>query len=347
MAAGFDGVEIHGANGFLLDQFLQDGSNHRTDAYGGTIENRTRLLLEVIDGIRADIGAARTAVRLSPHGNLGGLSDSDTVPHFSYVIGELGKRGLAYLHLIEPRASSAGLGDDASIDSANNAVLFRRLFAGPMITAGGYTTQMAIDVGRIEAGGCGCFRPDVHRQSGLAGTHPHRGSAQYVRPGNRLWRWRAWLYRLSAPVACQSGEPDMSGDQATAAGQDWLEIIRRPTPEAFASAFTEDVALVTSVASAPIVGAGRGAAFLRCHAGHVRHHRLQPRDRRGLADMFGMAGQIPGPGCCRSDDPVPGHAGPDRGHQLFHSPFEQVMAFSAELAHRLDGQIMPSPFAGR
>ncbi|MET4212900.1 alkene reductase [Bradyrhizobium sp. LA2.1] len=144
--AGFDGVEIHGANGFLLDQFLQDGSNHRTDAYGGTIENRARLLLEVVDGIATDIGAERTAVRLSPHGNLGGLSDSDTVPHFSYVIGELGTRNLAYLHMIEPRASSIGLADDASIDSANNAMLFRRLFAGPLITAGGYTTQMGVDV---------------------------------------------------------------------------------------------------------------------------------------------------------------------------------------------------------
>jgi N-ethylmaleimide reductase len=143
--AGFDGVEIHGANGFLLDQFLQDGSNHRTDAYGGNIENRARLLLEVVEGIIEDIGADRTAVRLSPHGNLGGLSDSDTVPHFSYVISELSRRGLAYLHMIEPRASSVGFGDHLSVDSANNAALFNRLFDGPLITAGGYTTQMGID----------------------------------------------------------------------------------------------------------------------------------------------------------------------------------------------------------
>jgi N-ethylmaleimide reductase len=148
--AGFDGVEIHGANGFLLDQFLQDGSNHRSDAYGTTIENRARLLLEVVDGIADDVGKDRAAVRLSPHGNLGGLSDSDTVPHFSYVIGELGRRGLAYLHLIEPRASSVGLADDASVDSANNALLFRHLFDGPMITAGGYTTEMGATT--IEAG---------------------------------------------------------------------------------------------------------------------------------------------------------------------------------------------------
>lgn len=150
MAAGFDGVEVHGANGFLLDQFLQDGSNHRTDAYGGSIENRARLLLEVVDDLAAAIGADRLAVRLSPHGNLGGLTDSDTIPHFTYVVGALSLRGLAYLHMIEPRASSAGIGDEASVDSANNAKLFRKWFAGPMISAGGYDAASAAAV--IEAG---------------------------------------------------------------------------------------------------------------------------------------------------------------------------------------------------
>jgi N-ethylmaleimide reductase len=96
-------------------------------------------LLEVVDGISTDIGSDRLAVRLSPHGNLGGLSDSATIPHFNYVITELSKRRLAYLHLIEPRASSAGIADDASVDSADNASLFRGLFAGPVVTAGGYT----------------------------------------------------------------------------------------------------------------------------------------------------------------------------------------------------------------
>lgn len=138
IVAGFDGVEIHGANGFLIDQFLQDGSNHRTDEYGGSVENRMRFLLEVLDAVGGDIGMKRTALRLSPHGNLGGLSDSGIVGHFTSIIKEVSKRGLAYLHLIEPRASSAGLGDDASIDSANNAALFRRFFKGPAITAGGY-----------------------------------------------------------------------------------------------------------------------------------------------------------------------------------------------------------------
>jgi N-ethylmaleimide reductase len=94
--------------------------------------------------ISTDIGKDRVAVRLSPHGNLGGLSDSDTVPHFSYVISALSARGLAYLHLIEPRASSAGIADDASFDTADNATLFRHLFQGPMITAGGYSPETGI-----------------------------------------------------------------------------------------------------------------------------------------------------------------------------------------------------------
>jgi N-ethylmaleimide reductase len=146
IAANFDAVEIHGANGFLLDQFLQDGTNQRTDAYGGSIEGRARLLLEVVDAIVADLGAGRVAVRLSPHGNLGGLSDSDTVPHFAHVIKELSSRNIAWLNLVEPRASSAGIGDDASVDSANNIVLFRDFFQGPIITAGGYTAATAIEV---------------------------------------------------------------------------------------------------------------------------------------------------------------------------------------------------------
>jgi len=150
VAAGFDAVEVHGANGFLIDQFLQDGSNHRTDNYGGSIENRSRLLLEVVDGVASDIGMARLGVRLSPHGNLGGLSDSDPVRHFGYVIAELSKRPIAWLHLIEPRASSVGIADDASIDSADNAKLFRPLFSGPVITAGGYDARSGR--GAVEAG---------------------------------------------------------------------------------------------------------------------------------------------------------------------------------------------------
>ena len=137
---------------------------------GGSIEKRARLLLEVIDGIGRDIGGDRVAVRLSPHGNLGGLSDSNTVHHFRHVIAALSGRRLAYLHLIEPRASSAGLADDASVDSANNAFLFRKLFDGPLITAGGYTAVAGaetIELGLADAVAFGrafIANPDLPRR---------------------------------------------------------------------------------------------------------------------------------------------------------------------------------------
>lgn len=95
--AGFDGVEVHGANGYLLDQFLQDGSNKRTDQYGGPIENRARLLLEVTDACISVWGADRVGVHLSPRGDSHDMSDSDPLKTFSYVAQELGKRKIAFI----------------------------------------------------------------------------------------------------------------------------------------------------------------------------------------------------------------------------------------------------------
>jgi 2,4-dienoyl-CoA reductase-like NADH-dependent reductase (Old Yellow Enzyme family) len=97
MAAGFDGVEIHGANGYLLDQFLQDGSNKRTDGYGGVIENRARLMLEVTDAVTSVWGAGRVGVHLAPRGDSHDMGDSDLASTFGYVALELGKRKIAFL----------------------------------------------------------------------------------------------------------------------------------------------------------------------------------------------------------------------------------------------------------
>ncbi|MBL0318132.1 MAG: alkene reductase [Alphaproteobacteria bacterium] len=96
-AAGFDGVEIHGANGYLLDQFLQDSTNHRTDAYGGSIENRARLMLEVTDAVIAVWGSDRVGMHLAPRGDAHDMGDSDLLATFSYVAKQLGKRKLAFL----------------------------------------------------------------------------------------------------------------------------------------------------------------------------------------------------------------------------------------------------------
>ena len=141
--AGFDGVSIQGANGHLLEQFLEDGTNQRTDKYGGSVENRARLLLEVVEAVGEAVGMNRVGVRLSPYGQFGGISDSDPFGLFSFVIAELSRRRIAYLHLIEARGSEIGLSDDLHAGTINNAALFRPFFDGPLISAAAYTPQSA------------------------------------------------------------------------------------------------------------------------------------------------------------------------------------------------------------
>jgi len=105
--AGFDGVEIHAANGYLIDQFLKTGSNQRTDAYGGSIPNRARLLLEVAQAVSAAIGGGRTGIRLSPVTPANDVLDADPQPLFEHVVRQLAPLGLAYLHLIEGATGGA------------------------------------------------------------------------------------------------------------------------------------------------------------------------------------------------------------------------------------------------
>src|SRR5262249_32777588 len=103
-AAGFDGVEIHGANGYLLDQFLRDGTNRRTDADGGRVENRARLPLEVTKAVIEVWGADRVGYRISPNSPFNSMSDSNPVATFSYITEQLDKLGILYLHVIDPVA---------------------------------------------------------------------------------------------------------------------------------------------------------------------------------------------------------------------------------------------------
>ena len=148
--AGFDGVEVHGANGYLLDQFLQDGSNKRTDQYGGSIENRARMVLEAVDQAISVWGNGRVGVRLSPYGTFNDMSDSDPVGLFTYVLTELSSRGIAYAHIIEPRASLAGGQDGTNVQAPHATEIFRKAFAGSIISAGGYDRAEAMRV--VEAG---------------------------------------------------------------------------------------------------------------------------------------------------------------------------------------------------
>ena len=153
-SAGFDGVEVHGANGYLLDQFLEDGSNKRTDTYGGSIENRARFLLEVVDAVTSVWGKARVGVRLSPYGTFNDMSDSDPVALFTYVLEQLSARGIAYVHVIEPRATSAGGNDAIAQDAPSTSQIFRNAFKGVFISAGGYdagTAKHAVESGQADA----------------------------------------------------------------------------------------------------------------------------------------------------------------------------------------------------
>lgn len=140
-AAGFDGVEVHGANGYLPDQFLQDGSNHRTDAYGGSIENRSRFLVEIVEALVSVWGGNRVAVRIGPSGSWNGMSDSNPEALFSYLAGQLNQFDLAYLHIIEPRVKGNVVIAEGQAPVA--AQLLRKIFRGTIIAAGGFEPDTA------------------------------------------------------------------------------------------------------------------------------------------------------------------------------------------------------------
>ena len=134
--AGFDGVELHNANGYLLDTFLQDGTNKRTDEYGGTLENRVRFPLQVLDALVSVWGADRVGVRVSPSGQWGSICDSNPPATFEYFVRRLNEYGLAYLHVIEPRIKGT---DEIEPDRPPVAAAFLRpFFDGPIIAAGGF-----------------------------------------------------------------------------------------------------------------------------------------------------------------------------------------------------------------
>jgi N-ethylmaleimide reductase len=144
--AGFDGVEIHAANSYLLDQFMHSSSNIRTDQYGGSIKNRCRLTLEVTDAICKEIGSERTGIRLSPSNIKYGMDDENPAALFGYVIGELDKRSLAYLHLVEPMLSL----ENHPHMIREVARHFRTHYSGTLIAAGNYTPESGREV--IEKG---------------------------------------------------------------------------------------------------------------------------------------------------------------------------------------------------
>ncbi|MEW6561617.1 MAG: alkene reductase [Pseudomonadota bacterium] len=140
--AGFDGVEVHGANGYIIDQFLRDGSNHRTDAYGGSVQNRMRLLNEILDAICDVWHAQRVGVRLTPENSFNSMTDSNPQAHFEYFAEQLSSRKLAYVHMLE--------GDMMTKNSSVDYRALRSRFTGPYIANNGYDlarAQIAIQSG--------------------------------------------------------------------------------------------------------------------------------------------------------------------------------------------------------
>jgi N-ethylmaleimide reductase len=137
LAAGFDGVEIHGANGYLLDQFAKDGTNKRTDAYGGGIENRAKLLLEVSKAVAAEAGAERTGIRISPVTPANDVSDSNPQPLFDYIVDGLEALKLTYIHVIE--GATGGPRDIAPFDYASLRKRFKRAY----MANNGYDFELA------------------------------------------------------------------------------------------------------------------------------------------------------------------------------------------------------------
>lgn len=146
LAAGFDGVEIHAANGYLLDQFMRDGANQRTDSYGGSIENRLRLTLEVTKAVAAICDGGRTGIRISPISPANGLSDSNPEPVFTALVDQLNDIDLAYLHVVE-----GATGGPRTVEGGFDLNVLRQRFKGIYMANNAYDRDLAITVRRNNA----------------------------------------------------------------------------------------------------------------------------------------------------------------------------------------------------
>ncbi len=170
--AGFDGVEIHGANGYLLDQFLRDSSNRRTDSYGGSLANRMRFPLEVTQAVAEVWGPGRVGYRLSPHFLVHGMSDSDPVGTFTIFAQELDRLSIGYIHLIEPVGGRLGV----AAEDDRIAPRIRMKFNGALILNGGYDAvggNEAVESGLADLVSYGVLflaNPDLPRR--FAGNAP-------------------------------------------------------------------------------------------------------------------------------------------------------------------------------
>ncbi len=143
LAANFDGVEVHGANGYLIEQFLASGTNHRADAYGGSVENRARLLMEVIEAVSEIWGPDRVGVRLSPLSNFNDINDADPEATFGAVVQALNDFRFAYLHIVNPGAAAIEKGDEPDVRAQRMLALIREKYRGMLMITGGFSRDTA------------------------------------------------------------------------------------------------------------------------------------------------------------------------------------------------------------
>ena len=212
LAAGVDGVEIHSANGYLLDQFLQDGSNHRTDAYGGTVENRARLLMEVTRAVVSVWGPGRVGVRIGPSGTFNEMNDSNPEALFGYVAEQLNRFNLAYLHVIEPRVAGDVTKENAENDGVLASKFLRKIYQGTILAAGGFNGESAEailakgDADLVAIGRMFTSNPDLpHR---LRNGYPLNAYDRSAFWGGTARAYTDFLpYKEEAPVA---GEPELA-----------------------------------------------------------------------------------------------------------------------------------------
>ena len=190
--AGFDGVELHGANGYLVDQFLRDRTNHRTDRYGGSAQNRARFLIEVTEALVGEWGAERVGVRLSTTAPFNDIGDSDPAATFTAALGELNRFGLAYLHVVEPVAGRSGAGGR----NAGHSLLPKAL-ARHADGQQGLRSRARPGGAARRRGRSGVVRGAVSRQSRSARTLAPRRPLQSAGPQDVLRRRRRRLHRLS------------------------------------------------------------------------------------------------------------------------------------------------------
>jgi N-ethylmaleimide reductase len=180
--AGFDGIEIHGANNFLVDSFLRDGTNRREDEYGGPIENRARFLIEVVDAVTGAIGEGRVGVRLSPSNSYFGITDSEPHKTFPGVAAMLNGFDLAYLHVLEQEPAG---------DMAPVAPLIRAAYTGTLVRNGGYdhhSGNQALDAGEADAIAFGVpfiANPDLVERYRLGLPLTDSDPETYYTPGRR------------------------------------------------------------------------------------------------------------------------------------------------------------------